>query len=159
MTICCPNEDSTCQAHGGKWVPGRGCRTAVVLQSVRDERARQFARYGSNNDLEVGTGPNLHWLRPLVREPAFAVEAAFREEYEAWEADHDGKPTWMHLIREEVAEAFKEAPGPRLREELIQVAALCVSLIETLEEASEEELAVEWRIEHATLVETWTPRA
>jgi hypothetical protein len=35
-------------------------------------------------------------------------------------------------VREEVAEAFQEADGPALVDELIQVAALCVSWVERL---------------------------
>ena len=39
----------------------------------------------------------------------------------------------MHLVREEVAEAFAESDPARLREELIQVAALAVSWVEKID--------------------------
>ena len=55
-----------------------------------------------------------------------------RADYEFYEKLH-GQPTWMHLVREEVAEAFKEADPTRLEEELLQVAALCVSWVEKLQ--------------------------
>ena len=115
---------------GGKveehWV--NGCRD--VLQEVLTERRRQVEKYGHNDECEDGTGPDVRWLRNtdvnLDLCTATEIEKAFRQEYER----HD-TPTWMHLVREEVAEAFEAEPGSlRQDEELIQVAALCVSWAE-----------------------------
>ena len=39
----------------------------------------------------------------------------------------------MHLLREEIAEVFVESDADRLREELIQVAALAVSWVEKID--------------------------
>ena len=69
-------------------------------------------------------------LRP--RSQAGEVEAALREEYEQYRITH-GNPTWMHLIREEVAELFAAENPQHAITEAIQVAALCVSLVEHLE--------------------------
>ena len=108
-------------------------RTPGVLQEILAERGRQVVRYGDNSDLEDGTGPRVQWAFPLLYARADRIEMAFRVGYERYE-ERNGKPTWMHLVREEVAEAFKESDPVRLREELLQVAALCVSWVEKLDE-------------------------
>lgn len=108
------------------WVPG--CMD--VLRLVAEERVRQVARYGSNDDLEHGFGPNTRWLLPYTTASATDVEAALRQDYEDFEAE-TGKPTWVHLIREELAEAFMEDDVLKREAEAIQVAALLVSFVET----------------------------
>lgn len=105
--------------------------TTAVLQAVRAERARQVARYGRNTALEDGSGPATRWLLPYTTDSAADVEQTLRADYEDYEEDA-GAPTWVHLVREEVAEAFAETDPQRLEEELVQVAALCVSWVETL---------------------------
>jgi len=107
-----------------------GCE--AVLDMVREERVRQVTRYGTNANLEDGTGPDVDWLRPISSAPATAIEKLFRSEYEDWEEDNGGLPTWMHLVREEVGESFQETDPDRLQAELIQVAALCVSWVEVI---------------------------
>jgi hypothetical protein len=86
--------------------------TWAILLMVYDERVRQEAEYGHLNDgLEDGTGPD-------------------REDYDKYE-DENGLPTWMHLVREEIAEAFElEASDPNFVTEIIQVSALCASWAE-----------------------------
>lgn len=108
----------------------RKAATRQQLAAVADERVRQYARYGSNADLDNGTGDT--WLDPVSWISAEETEREFREDYEKHEA-RQGKPTWMHLVREEVAEAFQEVDSERLYAELTQVAALCVSWMEILE--------------------------
>jgi len=105
-----------------------------VLHLVRDERTRQIQQYGTNDDIELGFGSSVSsypWLTPF--HPATAVEAqrVFRWDYEGYVQIH-GKPTWMHLIREEVAELFEVHRREDAIAEAIQVAALCVSLVELL---------------------------
>jgi hypothetical protein len=96
----------------------------------------QEERYGHVNDgLENGTGPEVRWVPIHSVATATEVQAAFRQDYEIFEGEH-GLPTWMHLVREEVAEAFQEDDPQRLEEELIQVAALCVSWVERLRKKS-----------------------
>jgi hypothetical protein len=120
-----------------KWQIG----TIRVLENVFEERRAQVTRYGHNAGLEDGTGPDTRWI-PLNGKKtadATAIEKVFREEYLDYEAEH-GEPTWMHLVREEVAEAFKEDDPTRLEEELVQIAALCVSWIEKLRARQAEEV-------------------
>ena len=104
-----------------------------ILFRIRMERNRQLERYGDNVDLPLGFGSSLSaypWLHPYSEAGAFSVEKAFRHDYEVYESFH-GKPTWMHLIREEVAELFSAEREEDIIAEAIQVAALCVSLVET----------------------------
>jgi hypothetical protein len=48
-------------------------------------------------------------------------------------AANAGEVTWRHILIEEVYEALAETDPERLREELVQVAAVCVSWIEDLD--------------------------
>ena len=129
-------EDERCPTHGSP-TDGKYCLTQHVLALVSYERTRQFAEYGTNNDLADGTGPEVKWMPripvPHTPSPALQIERICREEYEETEA-RDGKVTWMQLVREEVAEAFAEEDPKRLSAELLQVAALCVSWVETIAE-------------------------
>ena len=107
-------------------------RTRTVLELVYNERVAQEARYGHVNDkLLNGTGPLEQWLRPYTDDTADAIEFEFRKDYERFE-ERMGLPTWARLVREELAEALKESDPERLAEELVQVAALCVSWVERL---------------------------
>jgi len=110
---------------------------------VRQERSRQIYLYGLNEDFEMGFGGSVSdypWMMPYTADPSGLVEAMFRTDYEKYESEH-GKPTWMHLIREEVAELFTTTDRHDTITEAIQVAALCVSLVEHL--IAEEEVANE----------------
>lgn len=107
-------------------------RTRAVLEAVFEHRQVQEARYGeANKSLENGTGPETRWLLPFTNHSAQEIEVALRGDYEAYE-EETGAPTWVHLVREEIAEAFQETDPAKLAEELIQVAALCVSWVERL---------------------------
>ena len=132
VTNCLSAEDGTCTHHGGRMTSSTRCQTLGVLGEVGAERSAQFARYGTNEALEDGTGKSSRWLAPASDKPAVSVERLFREDYETYERSA-GAPTWMHLIREEVAEVFMESDTDRLREELIQVAALAVSWVEKID--------------------------
>lgn len=111
-----------------KWQIG----TVKVLERVFEERKGQVAKYGHNEDIEDGTGPETRWLLPFTSLSAEKIEADLRADYEAFE-EETGKPTWAHLVREELAEAFMEEDDQRLIEELTQVAALCVSWMEKIQ--------------------------
>lgn len=107
-------------------------RTRAVLGLVLKERAAQEVRYGeANKTIESGTGPEVRWLLPFTSEHAEDIQTRLRWDYEEFE-EETGAPTWLHLVREEIAEAFLETDSTRLAEELVQVAALCVSWVERL---------------------------
>jgi hypothetical protein len=112
-------------------------RRERVLHLIREERSRQIQQYGSNDNLLLGFGSSVSaypWLLPYSDAESGKIEAAFRADYEQYENSH-GQPTWMHLIREEVAELFAARHAPHAVSEAIQVAALCVSLVENLLES------------------------
>jgi hypothetical protein len=129
-------ENSRCIIHGGRMgVHAEGCQTVNVLADVRAERARQFARYGTNENFLDGTGPEVDWLGNVGGADdltAVEIQEGLRKRYEAYEAEY-GVVTFRHLVAEEVAEAFQESSPARLRAELLQVAALAVSWIEKID--------------------------
>lgn len=106
-------------------------RTREILERVFQERQSQEARYGEQNaKCQSGTGPDTCWLLPFTGASATKIQHRLRYDYEEYE--YDAPVTWVHLVREEIAEAFQEDDPARLAEELIQVAALCVSWVERL---------------------------
>jgi siderophore synthetase component len=94
--------------------------TNAVLNEVLEERRRQHDKWGQQ-DHPDGTG-NEHWTNraTLAKELCFD---AFRKE----------RGTFRHVMEEEVYEAFAEADQVRLREELVQVAAVAVAWIESID--------------------------
>lgn len=102
-----------------------------VLNDIAQERRAQILRYGYNDDLYDGTGSDSRWLAPLNFGSAKEIETQFRADYLRFERA-TGKPTWMHLLREEFAEALSEDDPEKLQVELVQVAALCVSFVEQI---------------------------
>lgn len=110
-----------------------------VLRLVMVERARQLTQHGRNDDKPLGFGGSVTsypWLRPFTDASPEEIEELFRGDYLDYEQGH-GQPTWMHLIREEVSELFKTENVEDAVAEAIQVAALCVSLVEHLYQAHE----------------------
>lgn len=104
-----------------------------VLDMIREERLRQVRMYGDNDNLRLGFGSvRAHpWLEPYSDDTPAVTEARFRSDYLKFEDLH-GSVTWMHLIREEVAELFAALTLENTIEEAIQVAALCTSMVETM---------------------------
>lgn len=112
--------------------PTNPARTRAILDLVLEHRQVQEARYGDVNlHIVDGTGPEARWLLPFTGMSAEQIQKELRRDYEDFEAE-TGTVTWAHLVREEIAEAFQEEDPERLAEELIQVAALCVSWVERL---------------------------
>lgn len=91
-----------------------------VLSDVIHERQRQHARYGWQSHPD-GTGGEL----------ALRQRAEAQRECDARTVA--GQLTWRAILAEEVAEAFAEVDHDRLREELVQVAAVAVQWIEALD--------------------------
>lgn len=106
-------------------------RTRAVLERVFLERQAQEVRYGGANlTTQSGSGPGTRWLEPYTTDSASTIQEKLRTDYEGFE--DEAPVTWVHLVREEIAEAFQEDDPARLSAELIQVAALCVSWVERL---------------------------
>lgn len=110
-------------------------KTIAVLAEVRVERARQDAKWGEQNHPD-GTGA---WKvipgGEARRDEVVAEVRAGRAEEDRRACDQaarDGRLSWLHILREEVSEAFAE-DGVALRRELIQVAAVAVGWIEAID--------------------------
>jgi len=113
-----------------KWQIG----TVNALELVFKERVRQHGLHGeAMRDLPDGTGPDVEWI-PGVEADAEIIQKMFRHEYDRLRGDAEEPSqqlTRMHLIREELAEAFElKGDDPEFLEEITQVAALCVQWME-----------------------------
>jgi len=106
-------------------------KSAGVLEEVSQERVRQDAKWGEQNHPD-GTGDD--WAMCSGQHIGWAEEAADDARRRCQEAST--KPwgdTFALILNEEVAEAFAESDPSRLREELLQVAAVAVNWIEAID--------------------------
>lgn len=108
-------------------------RTIKVLDMVFAERVSQLAKHGeAMRELPDGTGPEVRWAED--ERTAEELQEHFRREYDVCRAvpgEQYGQLTRMHLVREELAEAFElEGDDPEFLKEIIQVAALFVQWAE-----------------------------
>ena len=126
-----PTQFRHCAVHD-TWVVGDDCLTDIALHWVSEERKKQSARYGDNMDNPLGIGSREKWLSGVSDLDATEIQQALRRDYEQ-ETEGNGRlVSWAQLIREEVAEAFQEDDLLVARDELIQVAALAVKLVENI---------------------------
>lgn len=91
-----------------------------VINEVLAERERQDAKWGEQNHPD-GTGQ------------PHAAHKPYRARRDCENAFAAGRGTWRHILVEEVAEAEAESDVFRLREELIQVAAVAVAWVEAID--------------------------
>lgn len=97
--------------------------TIGTLSEVLDERERQDFRWGEQNHKDRPEGLNFALLRLNV---------------ENWQQENDRRVkgdrlAWDGVLLEEVWEALAEVNEDRLREELIQVAAVAVAWVEAID--------------------------
>jgi hypothetical protein len=92
---------------------------ADILAEITAERARQDAKFGEQNHPD-GTGEIYRRDADLARD---RCQRAHRR----------GGLTFQHILDEEVAEAYAESDPAKLREELVQVAAVAVAWIEAID--------------------------
>lgn len=91
----------------------------AIMGEVRQERARQDARWGVQNHPN-GTSPQFKGLADSARN-------ATRK------AASENRVTWMHIAKEEFWEAMAESDRDRLRAELIQLLAVGVAWVESID--------------------------
>jgi hypothetical protein len=92
----------------------------VVYLELEAERLAQDARWGEQNHPD-GTGGeerrrDAEWARANCQRAAI-----------------EGTVTWADILEEEALEALAESDPARLREELVQVAAVAVAWVECLD--------------------------
>ncbi len=95
-------------------------KTLDVLEEVYAERERQQAKWGEQNHPD-GTG-SLHHKHAATEARRACNQAA-----------DEGYITYAHILDEEVQEAFAESDSDKLREELVQVAAVAVAWVEAID--------------------------
>lgn len=107
-------------------VPGPEVTTLIIgptrriLDEIYAERAAQDAKWGIQNHRD-GTG---HYPETVDADVArMACQSAAE----------GGYLDWLHIMREEVAEAFAESDPAKLRAELLQVAAVAAAWIEAID--------------------------
>ena len=97
--------------------------TLAILGEVADERRAQDDRFGEQNHLnDTGHSFAGNWSydADVQRDRTDKLTAA-------------GMVGWSDILAEEVAEAFAESDPVRLREELIQVAAVAVNWVGSID--------------------------
>lgn len=92
---------------------------ARILDEVEAELYRQDAKWGEQNWPD-GTGE------------LYQVIAADRAKSITDLCAQEGSVTYMHILQEEVAEAFAESDQSKLMTELIQVAAVATAWVEKI---------------------------
>jgi hypothetical protein len=104
-------------------------RARIVCEEIIDERERQHRKWGEQNHPD-GTGPK-------ERTPGTMYDTneqiAWHAKVRCDEAAKSGRCTYMHILNEEVREAFAESDPAKLRAELVQVAAVAVAWIEAID--------------------------
>jgi len=90
-----------------------------IIREIGVERRRQDEKWGEQNHPD-GTSGEWETHANYFRRSADA-------------AAKDGKLTWLHILIEEVYEAFAEVDPARLRVELIQVAAVAAAWAEAID--------------------------
>ena len=133
---------SLAERAGSPRLPGRATARHIlgVLDEVAAERQRQDACWGQQNHPSFPT--------PLYGIPAYDAEAralyyGVPEESDAkWMCEERfgiGEGTYGDIFIEEVAEAIGAADEDRLREELVQCAAVAVAWIEAIDRRKAQE--------------------
>ncbi len=94
-----------------------------IFQDIEAERQRQIKKYGDQSLPMV----NNRWDFDKAR--AISLE----RKQSADSAEAGGRITWYHILMEEVGEVFAEVSPEKQREELVQVAAVAVQMLEDLD--------------------------
>lgn len=91
-----------------------------VEREVRAERDRQDAKFGPQNHPDGTGSEDMKQASVLARSLCQGAAAC-------------GVVTWRHILLEEVHEALAEQDPARLRQELIEVAAVAVAWVEAID--------------------------
>jgi len=92
----------------------------TISQEVLNERTRQDSLWGEQNHPD-GTGAP----------EDIALANLSRARYER--ASEYGQLTWKHVLDEEVGEVFQETDPAKIREELVQVAAVAMAWVAAID--------------------------
>lgn len=106
-----------------------------VLGEIETEVFRQYIKFDEQNH-PSGTGSHVEWQAPGGLIGARLADW-YRDRCDVREKS--GKVTFRDILLEEVAEALAEGEDQNLREELVQVAAVCVTWIDAIDRRAENE--------------------
>lgn len=120
-TVAAHREQPIRPTSGGRRIMADAIR-ASILDEISQERDRQIAKWGEQHHPDDTGG----WaLNVRAKDARRACQAA---------AQHvEGGPGWRLILDEEVAEALAETDRVKLRDELIQVAAVAVAWVEDIQ--------------------------
>jgi hypothetical protein len=102
---------------GGTFLNG----TSVVVGDFVRERQRQNEKHPETDGYPDGTGAPIYAHIAKIHRASCDAAAAV------------GENTWMHVLREEVYEAFAESDPALLRAELVQVMAVAGRWIQAID--------------------------
>ncbi len=91
-----------------------------ILDEIVEERERQHKKFGEQNWNDGTGGQIARMMADTARE---RCDAAFK----------DGKGVWKDILTEEFREAMAESDPVKLREELVQCAAVCVAWVAAID--------------------------
>jgi len=93
-----------------------------IFEEIRAERKRQDEKWGEQNHPMLGTNAG-----DLTRDDLKKVLEELKKMNET------EMKNWLNILDEEVCEAFLETEPEKQREEMLQVAAVAVAIIECLD--------------------------
>lgn len=103
----------------------------VIAYDVLEERMRQLEKWGEQSH------PDMHEESAGEYDVSRSMFASFAERYKALNdyaaATDDGSLDWTGILLEEVYEALAEGDPAKLREELIQSAAVIFAWVEDID--------------------------
>jgi hypothetical protein len=106
---------------------GTQAHTGAVLHEILRERDAQDRRWGQQNHPDVRPGTSGREYRSWYENEAWQYKTANDERVQS------GHVAWDYILLEEVFEALAEEDPARLREELIQVAAVACAWVEAID--------------------------
>jgi hypothetical protein len=96
----------------------------TILDEISAERVRQDTKWGEQN----------HPIRPMNTRPFGPESMVAKRQCDI--AHKAGRLSWYHILREEFLEVFAESDPAKQREELVQLAAVAVAMIECIDRRS-----------------------
>ena len=102
----------------------------MIYDAIRAERARQTALWGDQTAMPIGL-PASDPAGAVRRDEALLRLADARARH--YRAEQAGRLTFLHVLAEEVAEVWAAPSLADARAELVQVAAVCVQMLEAID--------------------------
>ena len=102
-----------------------------IINEIIQERKRQDEKWGEQN--HPFTDPILKGRESMRLCEEYEIPTEGRAKQLTNINSRRGSVTWGHIIVEELSEAISAQDSIKIREELVQLAAVCIAAIESLE--------------------------